>query len=274
MLSSLDIQISTPIVMNYSPYTGGRFIANCLSLSKHTLLTAPACADYLISNPTDYSYRLAKILATLPDQGNMPNWTDYELDIIQPNNLIDYEQNDAVRRVNIEKMVRSGMSYFIIAHGSVDGLRSIVNLCKNSKIVKLVNSRKFQTICLELKKSNRISSINNDITLFNGNECEEKYNILKGNDWPTWKDFDLNGCNMRQFKLEENIKQEIGQYYKWNTIDNDLFNVDIDSNIFDTDMMIEEIRKLYDKLSFDDFSPDLVRQYHDPYLKLHNISQA
>ena len=270
MLSSLDIQTSTPIVINYPPYTGGRFIANCLSLSKHALLTDPACVDYVISNPSDYGYRLAKILKTLPSRSNMIHWNDYELDIIQPTSLINYEQNDPVRRINIKKMAQSGMAYFIIAHGDVGGLKSIVDLCKNSKIVKLVNSRKFQTICLELKKSDRILGINNDITLFNGNECKEKYNILKGHDWPDWKEFDLGGYDTRQFNLEKNIKQDIDQYYKWSSIDNECFNVDIDSNIFDPDRMIEEIKKLYDKLSFNDFSPDLVKQYCVPYIKLHN----
>ena len=269
-----SVDSSNLVIINFHPYTGGNFIKNCLSLSRHTLFIEADCVDYLISNPSDYNYRLAKVLRSLPTQNNMSQWTNYEMDRLMSVELLDHKDINSARRTNIKKIIHSGMIYFAIAHGDVNEIKSLIDVWKNSKIIKLVNSQKFQTICLELKKSNRTLSINGDITRFNGNECEEKYNILKGSDWPIWKEFELSGCDTRQFKLEENIKQEMGQYYKWNTVPNQRFMVDIDSNMFDTDRMIEEIRKLYDKLSFDDFSPDLVRQYHVPYLKLHTISQA
>jgi len=45
--------------------------------------------------------------------------------------------------------------------------------------------------------------------------------------------------------------------------------VDMDTNMFDHDMMQQHIQFLYDQLGFDDFQPQLWSQYYDQYMQVH-----
>ena len=66
-----------PVIIQFPRFAGGKFISNCLALSKYAVPQDAATARYLLDNPTDYNYRFARVNDTLPKTvGKMKNWID------------------------------------------------------------------------------------------------------------------------------------------------------------------------------------------------------
>jgi hypothetical protein len=54
---TVNYQSTNPIIMSFPSFTGGKFISNCLSLSKYACPQDPEAAEYLLKNQNDYDYR-------------------------------------------------------------------------------------------------------------------------------------------------------------------------------------------------------------------------
>lgn len=50
------------IICSFLRFAGGKFIGNCLALSNHFCPRDAKCAEYLISCPDDYNFRLTDLI--------------------------------------------------------------------------------------------------------------------------------------------------------------------------------------------------------------------
>jgi hypothetical protein len=227
-------------------------------------------AEHLLAQPDDYDYRLRSIMHTLPDKTAMPRWQALEFGdrqlygsavdawvLGQPHCLNDITQ----------KLCQSNMLFFITDH-SMEPLE-LAGLWKNAVIIRFINSNRFQTMCLNLKTQDK-----NDSTVsrdqFNGNYCREKYNHLRGSDWPTWEEFDRHGYDLRQFVgLDPCIIEEMSEFYHLHLLENPVILFDVDSCYFDRDKFMHAIEQLYLGLRLMDFQPRLVETFYEKYMELH-----
>lgn len=259
------------IIMAFPRFAGGKFLSNCLALSKHCVPQDLTAADYLVDHPDDYQYRFDCILKTLPpDQQSMIHWIpQYEFgDINLYGNIVnDWQSGAANYNLNLvtKKIIKSGLKTFLIAHG---GDRQIKNFCKvwpNSSVIKLINHRAFSEISRSLK-----SKCEHSLDFYAGNYCKYKYDQLAGPDWPDWKSFENVGYDSRLIaSIKTNIQEEILEFYNWKNINISSFVFDVDNSYFDRDRFLTAVEALYQWAKFDDFNSNLVGKFWKMYMDLH-----
>jgi len=260
-------QTKNATIVSYPPFSGGKFLTNCLSLSKHACPQNSKIAEYLLKNPTDYDYRLGSVLTSLPNKAQMKNWRSFEFGDDDLFGHWHHNWRGHRRRLPLpnnitQKLCKSGLKFFMVDH-SMEA-RNLLTVWPNATVIKLINTEQFQTIAAALKNK----KLEDPISL-NGNYCRQKYNQLRGNDWPEWNEFarvgyDISKCST----VTVTIQQEIEQFYSLQTTKNQvLFNMD--DCIFDTDRFLDSMKKLYVQMGFDDFQQDLVKQFYTAYISLH-----
>jgi hypothetical protein len=228
--------------------------------------------DYLIKNPADYDYRYTTILKTLPAKENMKQWVkSYEFSDFETHsesvdrrisdwgNISHNNLKEPISNVVLQ-VVESNMLFFITSH-SIDATLGLLGTWADAVVITFINHIKFQKLSHKSKSAGRI--------LDNANECANKYNMLRGIDWPVWEEFQETGYNInnltRNYPLD--ILNEIEQLYP--TFQNDQVIFDIDSCIFKEDKFLSSINTLYRELGLGDFNENLVKQYYRKYIALH-----
>jgi hypothetical protein len=267
--------------MYYPTWAGGKFITNCLSLSRHAVPQNKKIAEYLIDNPTDYQFRLDAVLSTLPPKEKMTDWRNGwefgDTDFFQ-GNVSEYLENWKQGKTKnlstdnlLSNLISNNMCFFMVAHsGGISAVKAMSDVWKQARIIGLINYQKFWSIAKKLKDNNT-----NHTTLMDyaGNDCNDKYQLIKGDDWPCWELFEKYHYDVdklaKHVKINDSIKQEIESFYQWNQIKNQLFCFDVDSTYFDKDKFLKKIEELYNWVEFDDYNPDLVEQYYHRYMTLH-----
>jgi hypothetical protein len=257
------------IIMNFPRFAGGKFISNCLSLSRYCCPQSPVIAKHLITNPSDYKYRLEGILTTLPPtQNEMINWIQrYEFGDTQfygPSVSLWQQGLPAEISTSVRKVLNANMSVFLTAHGGDATVRNLLNVCTDATIIKLINHVEFSGISQRLKSADKKS-----LEEFAGNYCEVKYNILAGPDWPSWKEFESVGYDIQQLTGYEGVADEILSFYNWKDIKNTTFLFDIDNSIFSRTKFLSAMEELYMQLGFFDFNSILVEKFWQSYIDLH-----
>lgn len=245
---------------------------NCLCLSKHACPQDQTAATYLLSHPQDYQYRLAAVLKTLPDKSSMRQWRRFEfgdLQLFGSDHLVrvgsriqNFVLNDVTKNLCL-----SESKFFICDHSMcpVD----LLNIWPKATHIKLINGEKFQSVALTLKYDNIF-----DRSLLNGNYCREKFDLLKGDDWPEWEVFMQSGYDVSKLDhIDTIVRREIEQFYPLTLATNPVLLFDVDQCYFDQNMFLTSMHKLYDDLGFDDFQPDLVGFFYQKYISLHTQSK-
>lgn len=260
-------QTKNATILSYVPYSGGKFLSNCLSLSKHACPQDPFTAEYLLNHPDDYEYRLQSVLKTLPPHDKLLQWRSYEFGDIKLYGSAFVSWNSGqigdVNRLTMD-LCRSHMKFFICNHAMDPS--NLVKIWNNATVVRLINVSRFQKICLAKKNSEHIDNISE----ISGNFCQEKYEQLKGNDWPSWNKFEGVGYDVRYIAdVDDTICQEIGKFYPLHHCKNPVTLYNVDSNYFETDKFLLSIKELYQKLNLNDFNPDLVKYFYTKYMELH-----
>ena len=146
--------------MHFPSFAGGKFIVNCLSLSKHSLVMNGQSVDYLISNPTDYEYRLNEVLSTLPLPENILDWLvtcEFGDDVMYG---LDYWKKCSVGLIveptdRVLQIANSNMLFFMTVH-DIESILGIMNNWKDAFVISLINHVKFQTLSHSLKAVDRI----------------------------------------------------------------------------------------------------------------------
>ena len=262
----LNFKNDRAIILQFPTYAGGKFISNCLSLSRHAVPQHASLAEHLLTNPMDYQYRFDRVMETLPPKHDMHNWVfKYELGDRQlfGNVIVDWQQGTASNNVTplIEKLSQSSLGFFLVNHGHAGKL---LKVWPKAKLIILTNWQRFYNISKQLKSKD---NSNRD---HRGVYCQEKYEILSGPDWPNWQEFEQSGYNVKHFvsTCSEHIIKEMFDYYPEYQTDA-VIPVDIDNCIFDQHAFLSAMEQLYKKLNFDDFNPDLVGKFWQAYIDLH-----
>lgn len=280
-MTTLNFLTNKVVILYYPTFAGGKFIANCLSLSRHAIPQCREVAKHLIKNPTDYTYRLDAVLSTLPPRNKMREWRSgwefgdtefYQGDVLtHVNNWKQGITTNASTDQLLAETIENNMCFFITAHsGGISEVEALVDLWKNARIIGLINYSKFWNIAKTLKGDN-----NDMLTLsaYAGNDCEEKYQAIKGKDWPEWKVFEK--CHydvdkvVKYVTISDDIKEEMKIFYQWNRIKNQIFCFDVDNSYFNKAIFLDTIKQLYDWVGFTDYNPKLLEQYYHQYMMLH-----
>lgn len=257
------------VIMSFLQFSGGKFLGNCLSLSKDFCPQDPVAAEYLLDHPTNYDYRLEVVLKTLPPLDNMHHWQTFEHGDRQLYGSA--YQNSWLKGIegspnNITKNLCNSTMRFLITDHDMEPF----GLCKvwpNATIVRLINSRNFQDMCLRKKL---LTPLTETPPEFNGNYSVEKYNILRGPSWPTWEEFQLCGYDVTKCNaLDPGIVEEIGRFYRVHSLQNQVILYDVDQNYFDTDAFLRSMKNLYEKFGLTDFDADLIGLFYRKYIGLH-----
>lgn len=268
------------IIVHYPSYAGGKFIQNCLALSRHSLIKSSNTIDNIIKNPTNYDYRINIVLSTLPSNHNLKEWVSkYELgDGEFYGNGFDLWQRGLTPPHSkvIKTILNSGLKFCVTAH-SLGIVENLLCTWKNATILTLVNYNKFQTLAQGLKSDEVVKANpskkepNPDPPPTNCTydfENKEKYNSLKSNDWPAWGDFQFAGYNINKFdNIPHHIKKEISTFYP--SFKNKQLVFDVDRCFLDKEYFIVAMAELYDDLGLDDFNKELVLLYWQKYTDLH-----
>ena len=181
------------IILSFPRFAGGKFIGNCLSLSRLCCPQDPVVAKHLLNSPDDYDYRLKAVMSTLPpSRASMIDWISYyefgDFQLYQEScrlwsNGVKNNPNELVNN-----LIESKFRLFLNTHGGDEGVRNLLKVWPNSKIIKLINHVNFSEISRSLK-----SADNKSIEEHAGNYCKKKYNELAGPDWPSWEEFESVG---------------------------------------------------------------------------------
>jgi hypothetical protein len=168
------------------------------------------------------------------------------------------------------------MNFFAEARVSTDNSKTLeryLDIWPNSKIVQLINFEKFRRIAKTLKTLN----FNSSLPAFHGlgNECKEKYDLIKGTEWPDWETFEKYNYNIdkvsKYVTITDDAKNDIKQYYSWHKCDAQIFNIDVDGTYFNKEKFFLQMKELYNWLGYDDFNEELLSIYYTAYMKLHKL---
>jgi len=161
------------------------------------------------------------------------------------------------------------LHWFMTVHDQTTPV--IADVCRpwpRARVILLINHEKFWQLAVRNKTQGNLDRIS-----VAGNFCQDKYNQLCGEDWPSWQIVEKHQYNIpllrQEVEISDAVAEEMMQYYDWHVIDNPVYTYDVDGTYFDTDRVIEEMSKLYKWIGLDDFQPDLIATYHSAYINLH-----
>lgn len=150
---------TTDICLFYLPCSGGKFIANCLALSRHVLCNDATLAkqdlDSNVYNEEYYQFKLKSILSSLPKNFLVDRqWKEFT--------ELDRPWNSDPRAQSVVKLAREKNRILChIAHFN-DMLDMHLNRLPDLKICKLVNFKKFNYLCFTLKIQHIEGMLNTD----------------------------------------------------------------------------------------------------------------
>lgn len=257
------------IILNFPKFAGGKFISNCLSLSRYCCPQDPTTAEYLLENPLDYEYRFRAIMSTLPPtREKMINWiSQYEFGdhrlygscVTQWQHGINQKPTELVK-----SLLTANFKLFLTAHGGDTLVRNLLKIWPQSTVIKLINHTKFSTISQKLKSNDSTS-----LDEYAGNYSKAKYALLSGPSWPTWEEFESVGYDIYQLPNYHNNADEISTFYNWKDINNRSILFDVDRSIFNRSCFLSAMKLLYEKLNLTDYNAELVDKFWQSYMALH-----
>lgn len=280
MINSLARQSDRLIVVSFPSFAGGKFLMNCLSLSRHCVPQSTQCAWHLIDHPADYDYRLQAVCSTLPPVSDMHEWRAkwefgdtefYQGSVSKHLTAWHHNQPTPVDGL-LKKLIDADLCFFMTSHGGWSGTKPMLEVWPNARIVLLTNCFQFWSLAIRLKQP-QPNGQRYQFGDYAGNECQEKYNILRGSDWPDWNLFESHNYDIdnvaKHVTINHRVRQEIKSYYGWHENANNLFNFDVDNNYFDKPNFLKTMERLYDWMGFDDYNPTLIDQFYSRYISLH-----
>ena len=154
----IDFKSYNPIIICFPRYAGGKFISNCLALSKHAVPQDCKIAKNLLLTASDYQYRFDSIIKSLPpSRSDMKEWINkYEFGDRQLyGEVIDQWRNGIVSTEKMNTVVTdlstSNLRYFICCHDGADSVKKLLRVWPNAQILVLINHVQFSTISWQLK---------------------------------------------------------------------------------------------------------------------------
>jgi len=232
------MNFSTPnVILAYYPsFAGGKFVINCLSLSKHCIISDPSYAAqdmaYTTFDESYYQFKIDSVLTSLPAMHNKTKWRVFEFQEWKfagiNNNDYGKQTVESLRAHNfnplLKQAVDSGRHHCFVSH-YYDVTTGFKNVWPGAKIISLVNWKKFVKLAGSFKAS---AGENVDMHL------DYLLDFPSTLPWPS-------------------------------------LIYDVDHSIFSRENHLRAIETLYTGLGWDDFNPELVGRYYDEYRYLHSF---
>ena len=266
------------IIIQFPAFSGGKFIGNCLALSKHCVPMHKKHASYLIDNPTDYEYRLKCHADIMKIDGNWRDKKEFHEPELLGNevynawkygNTIDSSKfNDTTSAI-----LNCDVNFVLVAH-SVESVIRISKVWECAPVIVLTNVEKFWNLAFPLKMD-ELACSSDDSRNYAGNYRKSHYDSLRGDDWPTWHEFEDAVYNVDNLPNDYPLStiSEIKEFYEWHTVKNDVISFDMGSSIFSRRKFLVAIEKLYNQLCYTDYNPSLVSTYWEEYVRFHDVSK-
>lgn len=228
------------ILLNYPKYVGGKFISNCLALSRHCVVQHKQIAQLDINmtkfDDTYYKFKLATVLKTIPPDNSMVRWRFYEYGCKELygvdeefyqyrsiKEIQDYFNTNAI----VQKINQAGKTSCSISHDYQTFLKYML-AHHGAKVIEFDNFTHFRAMAALLK---------------------DPHPEHVGDD-----DFISGGKTYDRFR----------EFYKL-----DAFIINVDDTFFEWDRFNTMMAELYDYVEFDDYRPELVKQFWERYRALH-----
>jgi len=148
------------IIFNFPAGAGGKMLQNCVSLSKHCVLTKLEYALWQLKyvgdfDPNFYQQKLGWVLATLPTKDEMIHWLEYELGetLLYGINFLEFNKHIPVPNKEIYKLADKKLWSTVTVH-NFGAVEHYINYWPNIKHVSLINNKIFAKKSLLLKNPN------------------------------------------------------------------------------------------------------------------------
>ena len=148
------------IIFNFPAGAGGKMLQNCVSLSRHCVLTKLEYALWQLKyvgdfDPNFYQQKLGWVLATLPTKDEMIHWLEYELGetLLYGINFLEFNKHIPVPNKEIYKLADKKLWSTVTVH-NFGAVEHYINYWPNIKYVSLINNKIFAKKSLFLKNPN------------------------------------------------------------------------------------------------------------------------
>jgi hypothetical protein len=226
------------IILNYPQYVGGKFIANCLALSRHCVIQSKALAQldlkFKTDNPGYYEFKLKSVMKSLPPQDQMKHWLNYEFgcdklygiheEFYKQHSVKDIRERIASNTV-LNDILSAGKWSCTITHDYRTLMKQML-IYPQAKILEFKNFDNFRNLSAKLKG-------NVDLTMKEHKATREYY----------YKDQEF-------YQLES-------------------FVIDVDNTFMEWYPFSQMMSDLYDYLGFDDYNSELMYKFWVAYTNLH-----
>lgn len=222
------------IILFFPAYAGGKFLSNCLALSKFATFQNAELAliDIKLRESKDYyNWKLKTALKSLPTMEQISSWLKYEYGCDKLFNWSAHDENFSEEQISYAVKLLSNLNdtnFFIVSHG-YDDLCRVKKYFSNAKILILTDYLKFIEISYKIKQE-KLTTLN----------LKKDKNFLKK----------ISHCNQTIKKLKYDYKVSF-------------------ENIFNEEFFIEEIHNLYKKLNYNDFNEQNIKIFYKQYIDLH-----
>jgi hypothetical protein len=227
------------ILFPFPSYAGGKFLMNCLALSRNAVFSHAdiALQDLFLKDNNRanyYEWKLETAIKSLPiTEDKIKNWRINEIYGAIPLFRVDWDHTEVLTHLlnintsNIVKILsnRNDTNFFLESH-EIEKTIKYKKIYKNAKILIINDYIKFIEIAYNKKTEN-------------------------GN-----------------FRKDKHILKSISTFER----DKAQLNVDFCisyENIFQEELFLEELQNLYYQLGYDDFNKELVKIFYRKYISLH-----
>ena len=228
------------IALIYPKYVGGKFITNCLALSKHCVVQRANLAlkdiEYTGVDNTYYDFKLASVMKTIPPKELIRNWGKFEFGCDQLYGVgEEFYREKSVKEIRdylsknviIKKLNEANKDSCIISHDYETFLKYLY-IHNNAKIIEFKNFDQFRKLSA-LAKDPRPEHV-----------YDEDYTV---------------GAN---------YYNRMRDFYQF-----DSFKIDVDATFMEWYPFNQMMMLLYDFMGFDDYNSELVYKFWVAYTNLH-----
>jgi hypothetical protein len=227
--------LSPNVILVYAPpFAGGKFIMNCLAMSRHCIISDSRFAEQDLNftnhDATFYKFKLDSVLQSLPPADKINQWRLYEF----------------------QEWVFAGIKNDDYAHRTIEDLRSHKF---NPILSKVLDSQRYHCF---------LSHYYNTTVGFQQVWPNTKIITLVN-----WQKFIKLAGTLKSLS-NENIDNHLSHLLDHpSTLSWPSLIYDVDHSIFSQENHLRSIKTLYHALGWDDFQEDLIEQYYSEYRYLH-----
>lgn len=276
------------IVAYYPPGSGGKFVLNCLALSRHMVLQDARLAEQQLAGDLTPEQKLKLLLERLDqtevclisDPCSQNIWKDLNLGCVElfgdccykKTQVTGFDLRHCKFHPVIPQLAQSDL-YFACVANDIVSLSCILARWPRAKVIRLTNATDFLMHFRDKPTHHQIL-----------------WRKIRGPDWPEHPPNNLDQYRdmqplihqeLRDFdsweyfampllwkKDEDWLSQQKEQQYHTVTTDHPCWIWNVDCFTVDRNMMLHQLEKLYVWLGMDDFDSGLCSKFHVRYIEL------